>query len=229
MGQGTPVRARPAAREPPDRQLHLYPRFRGALARQSDRGLPLPLPQRPVRVLRLVDGADAALAGDAGAPGDRLSRRRVQPVRGVLHRAREQRPRLGGGLSPRRPGGRSSIPRPPPAGRPPAARERCCWRSRPGTSCSSAGTATSSPSASTTSSGSSAACASCGATSGPISSATRRPGRRPPPRRASTRLSPARTSRAAAGVCRMSRSPWRSPSRWSPPRSGRSISGCVRR
>ena len=193
MGQGTPAeRARRLESHLIDNYTYTLD-FVGRSRGQPDRGLPLPLPQRPVRVLRLLDGADAALAGDPGAAGDRLPRRRVQPLRGVLHRAREQRPRLGGGLSagPGLADLRSHAPR-RPAGRR-QAKGPCSWPSRPGTSCCSAGTATSSPSASTTSSASSAACASCGATSGPTSSAMSKPAA---PRPLLVRSRPARPPRS---------------------------------
>ena len=46
----------------------------------ADRAIPFRNPRRPLRVLRVGDGAAAAFAGRRGPPGDRLSRRRLQPL-----------------------------------------------------------------------------------------------------------------------------------------------------
>ena len=79
-------------------RLRVHPGIARSRGGRSAGQLPVRPPQGTLRVLRQCHGGDAALAGDSGAAGDRLSKRRVQSGLRPVAGARERRAQLGGGL-----------------------------------------------------------------------------------------------------------------------------------
>ena len=92
--------AGPPDRAPPARRLRLYAGVHRPGRRAADRVLPARSTARTLRVLRLRDGAAAAVAGNPGAPGHRLPRRRVRTVGARLGGPAVECARLGRGLHP---------------------------------------------------------------------------------------------------------------------------------